>query len=389
MTDLIQFLFNGLVVGSIFAIAAVGISLLYSVLRLVNFAAGDFLTLGAFITYFLSVTMELNFFLSVFISMLAGMGISWFLELVLWRNLRRNKAGTLALFLVATGVALMLRPLIQYFFGTETRKFNIDILKTYDLFGARIAHTQMLVLIFASASIITIALFISKARIGKDMRAYANNPGLAAVSGINVDRVVLATWLISGALGSLAGVFLGLVQGQFNNSMGESLLLSFFAAVVLGTIGDAYGALVGGLLLGLFTELSQLSIFFGGVPSNYKPVVAFTTFGIGSSLQTRRHFWLSGEKGLNVNAFLQPGFWVFVLALAGIYGIFALGLTNSIWRRWHHELWTCRHDGSICLHNCSASDQVPMEFLVGSTTRSSVGSTIRCAVRFNYFAFKW
>ena len=148
MTDLIQFLFNGLVVGSIFAIAAVGISLLYSVLRLVNFAAGDFLTLGAFITYFLSVTMELNFFLSVFISMLAGMGISWFLELVLWRNLRRNKAGTLALFLVATGVALMLRPLIQYFFGTETRKFNIDILKTYDLFGARIAHTQMLVLIF-------------------------------------------------------------------------------------------------------------------------------------------------------------------------------------------------------------------------------------------------
>jgi branched-subunit amino acid ABC-type transport system permease component len=244
---------------------------------LVNFAAGDFLTLGAFITYFLSVTLELNFFLSIIVSMLAGMGISWFLELVLWRNLRRNKAGTLALFLVATGVALMLRPIIQFVFGTETRKFNIDILKTYDFFGARIPQTQLLVLIFASASILTIALFIAKARIGKDMRAYANNPGLASVSGINVDRVVLATWLISGALGSLAGVFQGLVQGQFNNAMGESLLLSFFAAVVLGTIGDAYGALAGGLLLGLIMELSQLSIFFGGVPSNYKPVVAFAT----------------------------------------------------------------------------------------------------------------
>jgi neutral amino acid transport system permease protein len=114
MSDFIQYFFNGLVVGCIFAIAAVGISLLYSVLRLVNFAAGDFLTLGAFITYFLSVTLELNFFLSIIVSMLAGMGISWFLELVLWRNLRRNKAGTLALFLVATGVALMLRPIIQY-----------------------------------------------------------------------------------------------------------------------------------------------------------------------------------------------------------------------------------------------------------------------------------
>jgi neutral amino acid transport system permease protein len=277
MGDLIQYLFNGLVVGSIFAIAAVGISLLYSVLRLVNFAAGDFLTLGAFITYFLSVTLELNFYFSIIISMLAGMGISWVLELVLWRNLRKNKAGTLALFLVATGVALMLRPIIQFLFGTQTRKFNVDILKTYDFLGARIAQTQLLVLIFASSSILLIALFISKARIGKDMRAYANNPGLASVSGINVDRVVLATWLISGALGSLAGVFQGLVQGQFNNAMGESLLLSFFAAVVLGTIGDAYGALAGGLFLGLIMELSQLHIFFGGVPSNYKPVIAFAT----------------------------------------------------------------------------------------------------------------
>lgn len=277
MTDLIQYLFNGLVVGSIFAIAAVGISLLYSVLRLVNFAAGDFLTLGAFITYFLSVTREINFFLAIIISMAAGMAICWFLELVLWRNLRRNKAGTLALFLVATGVALMLRPIIQYVFGTETRKFNVDILKTYDFLGARIAHTQLMVLIFGSLAIMTIALFMSKARIGKDMRAYANNPSLAAVSGVNVDRVVMATWLISGALGSLAGVFQGLVQGQFNNAMGDTLLLSFFAAVVLGTIGDAYGALAGGILLGLFMELSQLAIFFGGVPSNYKPVVAFAT----------------------------------------------------------------------------------------------------------------
>jgi branched-subunit amino acid ABC-type transport system permease component len=275
VTDLIQYLFNGLVAGSIFAIAAVGISLLYSVLRLVNFAAGDFLTLGAFITYFFSVTLELNFVLSIIISMIAGMAICWFLELVLWRHLRRNKAGTLALFLVATGVALMLRTIIQYVFGTEPRNFNVDILKTYDFFGARIAQTQLVVLIFATISILAIAVFMAKARIGKDMRAYANNPALASVSGINVDRVVMATWLISGALGSLAGVFQGLVQGKFNNAMGETLLLSFFAAVVLGTIGDAYGALIGGLLLGIFMELSQMEIFFGGVPSNYKPVVAF------------------------------------------------------------------------------------------------------------------
>lgn len=280
MSEFIQLLFNGLVVGSIFGIAALGISLLYSVLRLVNFAAGDFLTLGAFTTVFFAAQFKLPFFLAVILSMIFGVLLSLFLEFILWRKLRRSGAGTLALFLVATGVAFILRQSISLIFGSNSRKFEIDELKTYPFLGANLPQAQLVVLFFSSITITCIALFIKKSTIGKDMRAYSDNPLLAAVSGINVDRVIIATWIISGAFGALAGVFQGMVQGQFTSAMGLDLLLSILAAVVLGTIGDAYGALMGGLVLGVVMELSTWDGFAGGIPSTYKPVVAFAVLTI-------------------------------------------------------------------------------------------------------------
>jgi branched-subunit amino acid ABC-type transport system permease component len=112
------------------------------------------------------------------------------------------------------------------------------------------------------------------------MRAYSDNPSLASISGINVARIVIAVWVINGIVSALAGIFQGVVQGSFTSNMGWSLLLPIFAAVVLGTIGDVYGALLGGMTLGLAMELSQLPIFFGGVPSSYKPVVAFAALAV-------------------------------------------------------------------------------------------------------------
>jgi branched-subunit amino acid ABC-type transport system permease component len=121
---------------------------------------------------------------------------------------------------------------------------------------------------------------MAKTTIGKDMRAFSDNPSLAAVSGINVNRVVRYVWIINGVLSALAGIFQGMVQGRFDSTMGWTLLLPIFAAVVLGTIGDAYGALLGGMVLGLVMEMSTWSVFFGGIPSSYKPVVAFATLGL-------------------------------------------------------------------------------------------------------------
>ena len=280
MSDFIQLLFNGLVTGAILAIAAVGVSIVYGVLKLVNFAAGDFLTLGAFVTVFLRVDRHVPFVVAIFIAMLTIAAISVALEFTIWRGLRKSKAGTLSLFLVATGVSLIVRQLILIIFGVGSRKFDVDQVKTYEFLGAQIAQAQLVVLIFASATIMGLGLLIAKSPIGKGMRAFSDNPSLASVAGVNVDRIILATWLISGLLTGLAGVFQGMVQGSFESTMGWMLLLPIFAAVVLGTIGDAYGALLGGFVLGLVMELSTWSFFFGGVPSSYKPVVAFATLAL-------------------------------------------------------------------------------------------------------------
>lgn len=280
MAEFVQLLFNGLVAGSIFGIAALGISLVYSVLKLVNFAAGDFLTLGAFTAFYFATSTKLPFIIAVLLSMLLGVVISLILEFIIWRKLRKTGAGMLALFLVATGVAFVLRQAIALTFGSNSQKFDIDQIKTYEFLGAQIAQAQLVVLCCASIAIIIIALFIKKSTIGKNMRAYSDNPSLASVSGINVDRVIIATWIISGAFGALAGVFQGTVQGQFTSGMGLDLLLSILAAVVLGTIGDAYGALIGGFVLGIVMELSTWDALLGGIPSTYKPVVAFAVLVI-------------------------------------------------------------------------------------------------------------
>lgn len=280
MAEFVQLLFNGLVEGSIFGIAALGISLVYSVLHLVNFAAGDFLTLGAFAAFFFVTSLHMPFIVAVVLSMILGVLVSLILEFLLWQKLRKSGAGMLALFLVATGVAFILRQTISLAFGSNSRKFDLDQLTTYEFLGAQIAKTQLIVLCCASVAITAIALYIKKSTTGKNMRAYADNSSLAAVSGINVDRVILATWSISGAFGALAGVFQGTVQGQFTNGMGLDLLLSILAAVVLGTIGDAYGALIGGFVLGVVMELSTWDALFGGIPSTYKPVVAFAVLVI-------------------------------------------------------------------------------------------------------------
>lgn len=280
MSDFVQLFFNGLVTGSILAIAAVGVSIVYGVLKLVNFAAGDFLTLGAFVTVVLSVDHHVPFIVAILIAMLTIAAISVVLEFALWRGLRRSKAGTLSLFLVATGVSLIVRQLILIFFGVGSRKFDIDVVRTFQFLGAQIAYSQLVVLVFASATILLLGLLIAKSPLGKGMRAYSDNPSLASVAGVNVDRIIMATWLVSGLLTGLAGVFQGMVQGSFESTMGWMLLLPIFAAVVLGTIGDAYGALIGGFVLGLVMELSTWHVLFGGVPASYKPVVAFGTLAL-------------------------------------------------------------------------------------------------------------
>jgi neutral amino acid transport system permease protein len=271
----VQLLANGLVTGSVIALAAAGVSIVYGILRLVNFAYGDYMTFGAFIAVYFNVTQELSIVTAAVLAMLATALLSVALEFALWRPLRARSAGFMSLFLVSIGLALVLRHVIYLVAGPQPRTYAVDPYKVYVIGSARLSGAQGIAIVVAGISIVALGIVIARTGVGRMMRALADDLPLAAVSGVRTGRVIVAAWIASGLLAGLAGVLAGLVQTSFNPQLGFTLLLPIFAAVVLGGIGSIYGALVGGLVLGLSMELSTWPELGGGVNPTYKPVVAF------------------------------------------------------------------------------------------------------------------
>src|SRR6476619_7088014 len=241
-----QLLANGLVTGSVIAIAAVGVSIVYGILRLINFAYGDFMAFGALAAYAFNGPLGIPLVPAVLIAMILTAALSVGLDLVLWRPLRARRAGFMSLFLASIGLALVLRQALLFGYGPQPQQYRVDPYKVYVLGSVRLSEAQFFSIIAAAAVIVTLGLFLSRTTLGRTMRALADDRELAA-----------------------------LVQTTFDPNFGFTLLLPIFAAVVLGGIGSAYGALAGGLLLGIAMELSTWSPLLGGVDPVYKPVVAF------------------------------------------------------------------------------------------------------------------
>jgi neutral amino acid transport system permease protein len=270
-----QLLANGLVTGSVIAIGAVGVSVVYGILRLVNFAYGDLMAFGALIAYGCNGPWGLGMVPSALIAMAATAALSVALDLVLWRPLRARRAGFMSLFLASIGLALVLRQSLLLAAGPQPRSYRVDPFKVYVLGSARLSQAQVITIAVATGTILLLGVFLARTTLGQTMRALSDDRALAAIAGVNVGRVITVTWILSGLLAGIAGVLAGLVESSFDPNFGFHLLLPIFAAVVLGGIGSAYGALAGGLALGLAMELSTWTALFGGVNPVYKPVVAF------------------------------------------------------------------------------------------------------------------
>jgi neutral amino acid transport system permease protein len=286
----IQLLANGLVTGSVIALAAAGVSILYGILRLVNFAYGDYMTFGAFIGILFNVTLGLPIVAAALLAMAATALLSVALELVLWRPLRARSAGFMSLFLVSIGLALVLRHVIYLVAGPQPRTYAVDPYKVYVIGSARLSGAQGVAVVVAAVGIVLVGLLVARTGVGRMMRALADDVALAAVAGVRTSRVILLTWIVSGLLAGLAGVLAGLVQASFNPQLGFTLLLPIFAAVVLGGIGSVYGALAGGLVLGLVMEVSTWPEIAGGVDPTYKPVVAFAALVLALLLRPQGLF---------------------------------------------------------------------------------------------------
>ncbi len=257
--DVAQRGLNGLSLGSVFALGAVGLTLVYGILKLVNFAHGDFLTFGAFMAFLMNVTWDVPLPVAIVWAMLTTAVLGLFLERVMWSPMRARKAGLLQLMLMSIGLAFVLRAVFIYIWGTEIRFLNVDRTATVEFLGLSIGRTQLIVIVIGFVVLTAIGLMLRYSHLGKQMRALSDNLELAETSGINTERVILLTWLFAGALAGLAGVLAAAVTTVYPE-LGFELLLPIFAAVVLGGIGDAFGALAAGIVLGVMIEWSTLVV---------------------------------------------------------------------------------------------------------------------------------
>ena len=249
---------NGLVSGSYLALGAIGLTLVYGVLRLVNFAHGDFLTFGAYAAYYLNVDQGVPFAAAAILAAGATALLGVALELALWRPMRRVGASLFQLLLMTIGVAFLVRNGIQFFSTSEMRSFAVDITSSVHFAGLHIGRMQLVVVLVGTALLALTAVMLKYTWLGKAMRALADNRELAEVAGIDTARVVQATWLLGAGFAGIAGVLSASSIGVMTPNLGFSQLLGLFAAAVLGGVGNAYGALLGGILLGLAQEWSTL-----------------------------------------------------------------------------------------------------------------------------------
>jgi len=270
LDDFGQRTINGFVNGSSIALGAIGLTLVYGILRLTNFAHGDMLTAGAYIALLFNLTLELPFILSLLIAVAAMAALGVILELVMWRPMRKRKAGMLQLLLMTIGLAFVLRNVVQFFAGADPKSLDVNVTDSYFFLDLSIGRTQLYVLITAMLVLLAVATLLRVTSLGRQMRALADNFDLAETTGVDTGRVVIWTWVLAAGLAGLAGVLLGASGGSINPNFGFQLLLSLFAAVVLGGIGNAYGALAGGLVIGLAQEWSTLVI-----DSIWKEAVSF------------------------------------------------------------------------------------------------------------------
>jgi neutral amino acid transport system permease protein len=256
-----QLTLDGILLGLVIGLAALGLSLVFGTTGLTNFAHGEILTLAGLLTYYFSAIIGLPVLVAAPLAVLFGAVISGYLQdKLLWKPLRRRGTGLIAMLVVSIGFAIFLRYFFLFIFGGDTRQLPQYAGQAGLEFGLiNITPKSILTSFIGVLLIIGATLWLLRTRMGKASRAIADNPALASASGIDVQKVIRAVWILGAALASYAGVIVTINQGV-SFLMGQDMLLLIFAAVTLGGLGTANGALVGSLIIGLFVQLSTLFI---------------------------------------------------------------------------------------------------------------------------------
>ena len=257
----LQLILDGLILSLIIALGALGLSLIFGTTGLSNFAHGELLTLGAFTVLVLNTTLGLNLLIAAPIGIVISAALwGWGQNQVLWRPLRRRGTGLIAAMIVSIGLAIALRYTILFLFGGSPESYaqfagqpGLDLGPVF--VTPKAIFLSIIAVIFLAASV----AWLKGSRLGKATRAVSDNPALASASGVNVERVISVVWVLGALLAAYGGVFLGMTQNVVW-TMGQFLLLTLFAAVVLGGLGTISGAIVGSFVVGITVQLSTLIV---------------------------------------------------------------------------------------------------------------------------------
>ncbi len=269
------YIIPGLILGSIYSLGAIGISLTFGILRFANFAHGETMTLGVYFCWMLVQLTGLHPLVVMPIAMILTISVTLGLDRAFYKPLR--DAPAVLLFVASFGLMMMIRSAIQFFWGAQLKSVLPGVQRPYILLDTlRIAPKHVLIIVGASVLMFAVHYLLTHTKIGKAMRAMADSPELARLTGIDTEKVVIVTWVVGAGLACAAGIFLA-VDTHVETRMGFKLLLPMFAAAILGGIGRPYGAMAGGLIVGLAEEVSTYH-FIGDAPlisPGYKAGVSY------------------------------------------------------------------------------------------------------------------
>jgi neutral amino acid transport system permease protein len=262
--------FNGLNFGLMLALAAIGASLVFGTTGLSNFAHAEFVTFGAIAAMVLGTYLSVPIWIAIPVAVVLSGAFGFVLDLGLFKPLRKRGIGIVQLMIVSIGLSLALRYIFQYFIGGGTYQLPGAGAAEITLFGSvSLTVTDMISMAISVVVLIAVAYWLQRTRVGKATRAISDNASLAAASGIDVDRVIRIVWILAAALAGLSGILWAYFRPGIKWDMGSGILLLIFAAITLGGLGTAYGALIGALVVGMIVEVSTLWI-----PSDLKYVGA-------------------------------------------------------------------------------------------------------------------
>lgn len=269
MTTFIQQLINGLMLGSVYALLALGYTMVYGIIKLINFAHGDIYMLGAYFGYFFIKVLHLNFFIALILAMAVSAIIGVVIEYIAYQPLRHSPR--IAVLISALGISFLLENGMTYLYGSDQRSFP-QAIKTvqYHFYGIQVSNIQLIIAVTSIVLMLLLTYIVKNTKMGRAMRAVSADPDAASLMGININHTISFTFAIGSALAAAGGVLIGLYYNSIDPLMGMTPGLKAFVAAVLGGIGIIPGAAVGGWLIGILETMVQATAF-----SDYKDAIVY------------------------------------------------------------------------------------------------------------------